>query len=76
MNDNEKFLIDNANLAKEKFNKAIEIYKDCKPTLPANKNAVKTNIATMQQNVEAVEQNKKYLLNYYGTPKAFRIKAL
>lgn len=76
MNENEKFLLDHINLSEQKIKDAIELYKQCKPSLPQNKMTVQNNINTMKQNLDAIDNNRKYLLNYYATPKSFRIKVL
>lgn len=76
MNENEKFLLDKINGAEKKIKSAIELLKQCNPSLPQNKMTVRNNLSTLKQNLEAIDNNKKYLLNYYATPKASRARLL
>lgn len=76
MNENEKFLLDKISEAEKKIKSALELLKQCNPSLPQNKMTVRNNINTLKQNLEAITNNKKYLLNYYANPKASRARLL
>ncbi|HNR18371.1 MAG TPA: transglutaminase domain-containing protein [Bacteroidia bacterium] len=76
MNENEKLLFDKINGAEKKIKSALELLRQCSPSLPQNKMMVRNNISTLKQNLEAITNNKKYLFNYYNTPKANRARLL